>query len=142
MIGRTLSAAAFLLSLGWATACVAEGALVVAMPDGNPNRGFRWSTRVNNPNAASEAMALCQSDERLAAYCTLVRSFRDQCVAIAVNGGPSDAVSATGWSIAPDSATATKLAIAQCETKRNGRGIACLLDRGPQAALDCDGTAK
>jgi hypothetical protein len=142
MIGRTISVTAFLVSVGWAATCLAEGALVIAMPDGDPNRGFRWSVKVNNPNALSEAMASCQSDNRIAAYCTLVRRFSDQCVAVSVNGGPADSVSATGWAFAADSVAATRDAIAQCEAKRNGRGIACVLDRGPQSGLYCDGTAR
>jgi hypothetical protein len=143
MVGRAILATALLgLSIGSVTACRAEGALVIAMPDDDPNRGFRWTIKVNHPEAASEAMDSCQSDRRIAAYCTLVKRFSDQCVAVAVNGGPTDSVSAAAWAFAMDSAAATRDAIAQCEAKRNGRGIACGLDQGPNGALFCDGTAK
>ena len=39
-------------SIGWATSGLTEGALAVGMPEGNPNNGFRWSLRVDNPDAA------------------------------------------------------------------------------------------
>ena len=146
MSGRLGLGAAFLaVSVGWATSSVAEGALAVGMPQGDPNKGFKWSVRVNNPNAAAEAMTNCRASRnpKVGAACVLIGSFRDQCAAVAVNGDPDPApVSAAGWAIAPDAETATKRAISQCDAMRKGRGKACILDGGGHQALLCDGNAK
>jgi hypothetical protein len=146
MIGRIVLATALLgVWSGWATSSLAEGALAVGMPEGDPGKGFKWSAFVNNPDAASEAMTSCRNarNKRTAAACMLISSFSDQCVAVAVNGDPDPApVTSAGWAIAPDSTTAIDRAIAQCEATRKGRGKACVLDGGRDNALSCDGNAK
>jgi uncharacterized protein DUF4189 len=143
-MGRILFAAIILgAPIGWATSSLAEGALAVGMPEGNPNNGFKRSVRVNNPDAAAEALKSCRASRtpKVGAACVVIGTFSDQCVAIAVNGDPDPApVSAAGWAIAPDAAKATKRAEAQCEAMRKGRGKACVLDGSP--GLFCDGSAK
>jgi hypothetical protein len=145
MIGRIVLATALLGGWsGWATSGLADGALAVGMPDGDPNKGFKWSAYVNNPNAASEVMTACRTarSKRTADACVLIESFRDQCVAVAVDGNPDAPVTSAGWAIAPDSSTAIDRAIAQCEARKKGHGKLCVLDGGRDNALSCDGSAK
>jgi Domain of unknown function (DUF4189) len=145
MIGKSILAIALLaVSVGCATPSRAAGALAVGMPEGDPSKGFRWSAYVNNSDASSLVMKDCRASRNPAtgAACKLVGTFRDQCVAIAVSGDPDPApVSAAGWAIAPDSATATSRALAQCEAMRKKGGKACVLDNNNQKPL-CDGKAK
>ncbi len=145
MAARTVSALAlFGAALVWASASMAEGALAVGIPKGDPRNGFRWSLRVNDPDAATEVMKVCRQSKYPASAeaCMLINTFSDQCGAVAANGDPNAPVTAAGWAIAPDSATATSRAIAMCETMRRAKGGsgACHLD-GDRAVL-CDGTAK
>jgi hypothetical protein len=140
---RTIAASALLVAaLAWADVTHAEGALAVGMPEGNPARGFKWDSIVNTSNAASKVMDDCHAarNPRTGAACVLIGTFSDQCVAVTSNGEPTAPVTAAGWAIAPDRATATKRAMAQCEAMRKGRGAACRLD-GDNALL-CDGKAS
>lgn len=144
--GNMVRTIAFLALLGvvvaWTSASLAEGALAVGMPEGNPNKGFRWSAWVNSADAAAKALEDCRNarNPKIGAACVLIGTFSDQCVAIAANAAPNVAVTGAGWAIAPDSETATKRAIAQCDMMRKGRGQPCALDG--QEALYCDGSAK
>ena len=93
------------------------------MPEGNPNNGFKWSVRVNNPDAAAEALKSCRASRtpKVGAACVVIGTFSDQCVAIAVNGDPDPApVSPAGWAIALDAAKATKRAKAQVRGHEEG----------------------
>jgi Domain of unknown function (DUF4189) len=121
----------------------AEGALAIGMPEGNPAKGFRHAKVVNDPNAGAEAMKDCRNarNPKTAAACSLIGTFKDQCVAVAVNG---DAVNqnlpivAAGWAIAWGSATASREAIAKCEAMRKGQKSACQVE----GKVLCDGKAK
>lgn len=145
MTGKLIFATALLgASLGYATSSFAEGALAVGMPDGDPGKGFRWSAKVNTPDVAAAVMKDCRTARNPAtgAACKLAGTFRDQCVAVAVSGDPDPApVSAAGWAIAPDSATATSRALAQCDAMRKKGGKSCVLDHKDGKPL-CDGKAK
>ena len=131
------------VAIGWASSSLAEGALAVGLPGGDPSKGFRWSAKVNNPNAAAEAMESCRASRypAIAAACVLITTFSDQCVAIAANAAPDVSVTGAGWAIAPDSASAKSRAIAQCNIMRKGTGQPCTLDNNGEA-LFCDGSAK
>ncbi len=120
----------------------AEGALAVGIPQGDPNKGFRWSIQINDPDASSKAMKDCRAARNPATgkACILIGAFSNQCVAVAANAEGSDPVTGAGWAIATDSATATQRAIAQCNDSRNGTGKPCQLD-GDGSVL-CDGSAK
>jgi hypothetical protein len=148
MIKKVVVATALLLLAATgesSTSAYAEGALAVGMPNGDPKNGFKWSIMINTPGAGSEAMKSCHAarSERTAAACQLIRTFQDQCVAVAVNGDPDPApASAAGWAIAPDSVAAIDRALAQCEAMRKRRGRPCVLDGGRDRALKCDGKAK
>lgn len=132
------------VSSGYATSGFAEGALAVGMPGGDPNKGFRWSAKVNTADAGAAVMKDCRASRNPAvgAACKLVGKFSDQCVAVAVSGDPDPApVSAAGWAIAPDSASAVSRALAQCDAMRKQGGKACVIDRQDRTAL-CDGKAR
>lgn len=120
----------------------AEGALAVGIPEGNPNKGFRWSIQVNDADAAAKTLKDCRNARNPAtgAACITIGTFSNQCVAVAANADGSDPVTGAGWAIAADSATATRRAIADCDRSRNGKGKPCKLD-GERSML-CDGTAK
>jgi hypothetical protein len=140
---QALAASALLVAaLAWSDVTLAEGALAVGIPEGNPSKGFKWDARVNTPNAGSLVIEDCHKarNPRTGAACVLIGTFSDQCVAITSNGEPTAPVTAAGWAIAPDSATATKRAMAQCEAQRKKRGAACRLDG--ENSLLCDGKAK
>ena len=142
-IGRRIAAlAVFAAAVGWASSSLAEGALALGMPENDPNRGFRWSIHVNTPDAGTVAMQDCHAakNPKIGAACKLIRTFSDQCVAVAVNADGPVPVSAAGWAIEKDSESARRAAIAMCEGMRHGRGIPCILDG--ETALLCDGSAK
>ncbi len=130
------------MSAAFSHSSFAEGALAVGIPQGDPNKGFRWSIRINSPDASPQAMADCRAARNPATgkACMLIGTFSDQCVAVAANADGSDPVTGAGWAIAPDSATATRRAIAQCDDSRKGKGRPCQLD-GEKSML-CDGSAK
>jgi hypothetical protein len=138
----TLSSAILVAAVAWAGESLAEGALAVGMPEGDPNKGFRWSIQVNDPDAAADAMKDCRNarNPRVGAACLLIGTFKDQCVAVTANGAPNAPVTAAGWAIAPDTVEATKRAMDQCKAMRKGRGKPCELD-GDKAVL-CDGKAN
>jgi hypothetical protein len=145
MIRRIALGTAFLAaSVGWATASLAEGALAVGMPQGDPQNGLKWDALVDKSNPGPLVMTACRAahNPRAAAACVLIRTFKNQCVAVAVNGDLKSPVSAAGWAIAPNSAKAIKGAIARCEAMRKGRGRPCDLDGGRAVGLRCDGKAK
>jgi hypothetical protein len=140
---RTLAASALLVAaLAGAPVTHAEGALAVGMLEGNPAKGFKWAMEADSSDTASKVMDECHKarNPRIGAACVLIGTFSDQCGAVTSNGEPHAPVTAAGWAIAPDSATATKRAMAQCEAMRKRRGPACKLDG--ENSLLCDGTAK
>lgn len=145
MIRTSIFAIALLaVSAGYATSSRADGALAIGMPEGDPNKGFRWVVRVDNPDAANAAVKECHASRNPAtgAACKVVGTFTDQCAAVAVSGDPDPKpVSAVGWAIAPDSATAINRALAQCNAMRKKGGKACVIDNNTHTA-SCDGKAK
>ena len=129
---------------------IADGALAVAMPvSGDPNQGFHYSMQLDARDAdtaASHVMSSCRAADnpKIGAACRLIATFHDQCVALALNGDATDTsihdapLVGVGWAIEKDTATATSVAIAECEKMRNGRQKACLI----LGQVHCDGTAK
>jgi hypothetical protein len=129
---------------------IADGALAIAMPVwGDPSQGFHYSVKAGASDAdtvASAVMSDCRAADnpKIGAACRLIRSFRDQCVALAVNGDAADTnvhdapLIGAGWAIATDTATATSVAIAECDRMRKGRQKACQI----MGQVRCDGTAR
>jgi hypothetical protein len=148
MIGRTILALALVAgAVGWANSSVADGALAIGMPQGNPNKGFRHSKFVDEPDAdtaQSKAMKDCRAakNPKTGEACRLIGTFHNQCAAVAVNGdvvNNFDApIIAAGWAIASTSAEAANRAIAQCEGMRKGRAKLCAVE----GKILCDGDAK
>ena len=142
MHGKIVASALLVAALAWVDAAVAEGALAVGIPDGNPARGFKWDVRVNTPGAASLVMDDCHAakNPRSGAACKLIDTFNDKCVAVTSNGEPSAPVTAAGWAIEADRVTAVNRALEKCDAMRKGRGPMCRLDG--EGSLMCDGDAK
>jgi hypothetical protein len=144
MIRKAILATVLLwASVGYISSSRAEGAVAIGMPGGDPNKGFRWSIYVDNPDASALALKDCHASKYPAtgAACKVISTFSDQCVAIAVNGDLQAPISAVGWAFAPDSATAIDRALAQCNAKRKKGSKACVIDNKDQIAF-CDGAAK
>jgi hypothetical protein len=140
---RTIVASSLLVAaLAWANVAVAEGALAVGMPEGNPARGFKWDLRVDSEDPGPKVMDDCHAakNPKTGAACKLIGTFTDKCVAVTSNGEPTAPVTAAGWAIAPDRVTAVNRALAACEATRKGRGAMCRLDG--ENSLLCDGDAK
>jgi hypothetical protein len=147
---RTISVATILAStilglatLPWpGTSAVADGALVVGMPGNNPSNGFRYASNSDKSaeDARADAMARCRASKypNTGKACKLIEIFTNECASVAFNGNADTPSSAVGWSIAPDSRTANREAMAKCDAMRHGEGRACHLD----GDATCDGNAK
>jgi hypothetical protein len=69
---RTAFAASALLvaALAWSNVSLAEGALAVGIPEGNPRNGFKWDARVDTPDAQRKGRgAACQLDGENSLLC-------------------------------------------------------------------------
>ena len=140
---RVFSAATLLTGL-WPLAGAAEGAIAVGLPRDVAAEGFAFGSSVNKARideARTEALRGCKKespgvDKRAQALCAVVQSFRNQCFAVAMD--PKDATPGVGWSIAADTPTARREALAKCvETAGDDRRDACEVSHS-----ECDGTAK
>lgn len=127
----------------------ADGAVAMGMPGGDPNNGVRTWIATNEKSveeASEKAMKGCKAakNAKVAAACKIVETFRNECFALAVNGGATDPVTAVGWGFSSDSKVAVSRAVAQCELMRKGKGPTCRLDttESEKPWLFCDGTAK
>ena len=131
----------------WSNSALADGAFAVGMPvPTDASRGVRYSKQVNYSDAstaANEAMKDCHNarNANIGAACKLIATFKDQCVAVAVNGDAANSdnpVVAVGWAISPSSAGARAGALADCEGMRAGRKQACQVE----GRILCDGAGK
>ncbi len=143
MAKKVSALAIFCLGILWFSSALAEGAIAIGMPEGDPGKGFKHAQNVNTPNAASEAMKECRAarNPKIGAACRLIATFHDQCVSVAVNGDVVNELKpliAAGWAVAPDSTAAISRAIAQCEVMRKGRRGECQIE----GKTLCDGSAK
>jgi Domain of unknown function (DUF4189) len=118
-----LSAIALVLMF-FAEIAVADGALVVGVPANGLRAGFAYSetTNADTPTKAIEdSIAGCRegaTKQNLdGSLCKLVESFKDKCVAIAMDATNKWA----GWAVLPRKDAAEKAALANC---RKG-GSAC-----------------
>ncbi len=151
LIKQTVSAlAVFGLATLWSNPGMAEGAFAIGLPTGRVEGGFVYGIEVNSEtsrSAQSGAMDSCRGINRknnvipdraskLQAACKIVGSFKEQCAVMAHNGDQHTPATGFGWTIAPYSATAISRPVAQCDSMRQGHGLACK-DYG---AL-CDGDA-
>ena len=135
------------LSVNWARA---DGALAVGLPEGSPSNGFVYglTVKMELDDAQSGAMDICKGinrennkipdrASRAQAACRIIKAFRDQCVAISMNGDPHTPSTGVGWSIARTSDGASDRAVTACNSMRKGRGPSCRA-----VSAYCDGEAK
>ena len=123
----------------------ADGALAIGLPPDVARDGFIFGF-VTNGSSSEEARAAALEECRkpdptkpsaILPLCTIVESFRDQCVAVAMEfpaGTPG-----VGWAVAPNLRQAEAAALNKCKAtaKLGGRRYGCTVtDTG------CDGAAK
>jgi hypothetical protein len=119
------------------------GAIAVGIAPDGAQHGFSYGLTSNQSSEAdAQAAAIngCrmskESNEKARSRCTLVRTYTDQCGAIAMD--PKDGTPGVGWNIAATATAANQQAVANCEaTAGPSRAGACKV-----SATRCDGTAK
>ena len=141
---RAVLAAIFLLTLSWPSGAAADGALAVGVPADVAKSGFDYgftNNRSSADDAKTTALELCRkpgpTKSKVAMpLCAVVGSYRDQCVAVAMD--PQAGTPGVGWAIAADKRSAEAQALAKCEaTAGPGRRAACKVD-----SSGCDGSAQ
>jgi hypothetical protein len=120
----------------------ADGAVVIGVPKDVAKDGVAqgYSVRAKTTEEANKvAMGYCEdvtkSSKVAVALCKVVKNFRDQCVAFALD--PEPGTPGYGWGLGADKAAAESAAVAMCY---GNAGV----DRRPfckAQASDCDGTA-
>lgn len=109
---------------------LADAALAVGLPGGNPDNGFVYGYEVNNATregAEETAMAICQGRQikenaipqnpsKPQKACAVVEVFHGRCVAIAMNGSQTRASSGVGWAVANTKESAKQIAIDNCKS--------------------------
>ena len=121
----------------------ADGAVAIGVPSSVVNNGVAqgYSVRAKTPDEAREvAMGYCgdvkKSSKEAVALCKVVKIFRDQCVALALD--PQPGTPGYGWGIGIDKDAAGKASLAMClDTAGVDRRKFCKV-----IASDCDGTAN
>jgi hypothetical protein len=121
-----------LLGTGWhvlslSRSAVAEGALAVGVTENlreGSTYGFAFDMKTSEL-ARTHAMARCQSvraaTARLKAKCRIVKTFKRQCLAIAL----TPKAPGFGWAVEPDLATAEQRAIGTCQEAAGKKGELC-----------------
>lgn len=133
---RLALAAIAVLMLGVGSAS-ADGALVVGSTGDLGGDGVAMGYTVNFPSrseAISEATKECRNypAPKAAARCQLAGTFRNECVAVALD--PEPGRTGTGWSFGPTKAIAQERALSVCRATANpGREGACAI-----IASECD----
>ena len=125
--------------------CVAAGAVAIGLPSDVAKSGVSMGYQVNlnaMDEAKAAALARCKTNgsNESKALCKIVATFRDQCVAEAID--PEAGTPGFGWAIADTAQEAQKKAMANCrETAGPSRQDACQVDvQGMRTVFD--GSAK
>lgn len=121
----------------------ADGAVAVGVPKDVAKDGVAqgYSVRAKTPEQANKvAMGYCgdvtKSSKAAVALCKVVKNFRDQCVAFALD--PQPGTPGYGWGLGVDKAAAENAAVAMC----HGNAGADRRQYCKALASDCDGTAS
>ncbi|MBX3518497.1 MAG: DUF4189 domain-containing protein [Xanthobacteraceae bacterium] len=119
----------------------ATGALAIGEPQ-NLADGFAsgWSTgQANEDIANAKAYEQCRdkadAPDHIRALCKVVRTFNNQCVAIALDTEPG--ATGTGYAVAPSKAEAERQALDDCRSTAGNRSQYCRIING-----GCDGNAR
>jgi Domain of unknown function (DUF4189) len=119
----------------------AEGALALGLPNDVARDGFAYGYSYGAGTIGrAQAIALSEcrktKDNNLRSLCKLITSYRDQCVAIAMD--PTDGTPGVGWAIANDLSSAKLQAVNKCrEASAPGSGDKCAIDNAV-----CDGSPR
>jgi hypothetical protein len=119
----------------------ADGAIAIAQPPDVVKQGFAYgfATDYADANHADvEALAKCRETTiaGVRPLCTVVKDFKDQCVAVAMD--PQAGTPGVGWGVGDNLHAAEAQALSGCEqTAGPGRRAACAVDHSA-----CDGSAK
>jgi hypothetical protein len=123
----------------------AAGALAVGLPDDVVRGGFTYGFSYDKPDeqtAQQDALQQCRTtkdaaqDAKLRSLCSVVRTFSNQCVAVAMD--PRNGTPGVGWAIAGVLRDAEAQAMADCRRTDGGELAAgCVIDHS-----GCDGGAK
>jgi hypothetical protein len=136
-------AAAVASAVIWPGLAGAEGAMAVGIARGGIAKGYATGFAVNQPSvkaARSNAVEQCRrtksSNADAKSGCEVVVTFRNKCVASAVD--PQSGTPGAGWGIGGSQQSADSQALARCRAKAGTeRAEFCeVTDR------DCDGNAK
>jgi len=127
---RKLRLAAALVAFCFASPASGEGALAVAIPDGGLRANFAFGRAIGGNNSAERAMRICieQAEKRgmPASQCKIVVSFRDACIALALDSVDRWA----GWAVAESADQAATEALKKCaEGGRNCKTHSSECDR-------------
>lgn len=132
--------AAVLLVLFGSFGAKAEGALAIALPGDVATDGISYGWSYNYDNAAdasAHALSECRTADdaprETRELCRIVATFRDRCVAVAVD--PRDGTPGHGWAIANSQSDADRDALDACEraSDQKNKGYCRLIGGG------CDG---
>jgi Domain of unknown function (DUF4189) len=117
-----LACAAVAVSLAPAGAARAEGALAVGIARGGTAKGYATGFAINQPTvkaARSNAVEQCKktksSNADARSGCEVVVTFRNKCVASAVD--PQSGTPGAGWGIGSSQEAADEAALARCRAK-------------------------
>lgn len=119
----------------------ATGALAIGEPQ-NLADGFAsgWSTGqesedIANAKAYEQCRDKADAPDQIRALCKVVRTFTNQCVAIALDTEPG--ATGTGYAVAPSRAEAERKALDDCRATAGNRSQHCRVING-----GCDGNAR
>lgn len=119
----------------------ATGALAIGEPK-NLADGFAsgWSVGqtsedVANAKAYEQCRDKADAPDQIRALCKVVRTFTNQCVAIALDTEPG--ATGTGYAVAPSKAEAERKALDDCRATAGNRAQHCRVING-----GCDGDAR
>jgi hypothetical protein len=107
-----------------AAPAIAEGAIALAQPPNIVKQGFAFGTAWKYKTveeARSVALERCRrtKDEARRALCKVVRTFHNECVAVAMD--PKDGTPGTGWAVEADAEKAEAAALAECRATAGER---------------------
>jgi len=127
---KELGLAAVLAAACFVTPAVGEGALAVAIPEGGLRDNFAFGRAIGGNNSAERAMRICieQAEKRgmPASRCKIVETFRNACIALALDSTDRWA----GWAVAESADKAATEALKKCaEGGRNCKTHSSECDR-------------
>jgi hypothetical protein len=140
---RMQAAAALVLAISWSRPCAGEGAMAVGIARGGVANGYATGFAVNQPNpkaARANAVETCRKTKNSNAdarrNCEVVATFRNKCVASAID--PKSKTPGAGWGVGESQKSADTVALARCRaTAGTDRADFCeITDRF------CDGNTR